>query len=205
MTHEIPVLDLHIDFVRNRKNVPLYMKQDSHWSREGIRVAAEAIAQRIGPRPNATTRLRETEIVIKQDLIRTQNILLPGGGPHPESVPAWQVVDHISQSPALGVSEDSDVLVIGDSFLNAQDVDSPAATGFIAHLAHALGRPVTVLCFPGGGATVIRKKLASQPGLLKGKTWVVWEFIERDLSMANEGWPVVRIPQEIPDSAGGEP
>jgi hypothetical protein len=201
----VPLLDLHAELVLRNATTAVYMQRDSHWSRDGILVAAQAIAGRMDTQPNTMTRLRETEVVLLPDLIRSQNIKWLCEEPFNTPLPAWQVVDRDSGSPALGLSDDADVLIIGDSFLGTMEVDSPQATGFTAHLAHSLGKPVSVLSIPGGGATLVRKKLAGQLSLLRNKRWVIWEFVERDLSMATEGWPVVRIPDHTEPDTGLKP
>jgi hypothetical protein len=89
---------------------------------------------------------------------------------------------------------DAEVLVLGDSFLRVYEQDEPGAAGFVAHLARALGEPVTSLISDGGGATLVRQELHRRPGLLAKKRVVLWEFVERDIRFGTEGWQVVPLP-----------
>ena len=43
----------------------------------------------------------------------------------------------------------------------------------------------------GGASTLVRQELARRPQLLRGKTVVIWEFVERDIRFGTEGWKPV--------------
>ncbi len=45
---------------------------------------------------------------------------------------------------------ESEVLILGDSFLRIYEQDEPGAAGFIAHLARELGQPLTSIVNDGG-------------------------------------------------------
>ncbi len=96
----------------------------------------------------------------------------------------------------------SEILVIGDSFLRIFEQDEPLAAGLIAHLSRALRRPVAALVSDGGASTLVRQELYRRPALLAGKKVVVWEFVERDIRLGAEGWQLVPLPHE---SAGFPP
>jgi hypothetical protein len=91
---------------------------------------------------------------------------------------------------------DSDVLVLGDSFLRIYQQDEPGGAGFIAHLAKELKKPLASLISEGGASTLVRQELHRRPGLLKNKRVVVWEFVERDIRLGTEGWQQVPLPSE---------
>jgi len=73
-------------------------------------------------------------------------------------------------------------------------VDLVFDVGFIAHLAQYLRRPVSSVVNDGGASTLVRQELARRPQLLRGKTVVIWEFVERDLRFGIEGWKPVPLP-----------
>jgi hypothetical protein len=91
---------------------------------------------------------------------------------------------------------ESEVLVLGDSFLRIYQQDEPGAAGFIAHLARELRQPLTSLVSDGGASTRVRQELHRRPALLRNKRVVVWEFVERDLRLGTEGWQPVPLPPE---------
>jgi hypothetical protein len=90
---------------------------------------------------------------------------------------------------------DSEVLVLGDSFLRIYQQDEPGAAGFIAHLAKELKQPLTSIISDGGASTLVRQELHRRPGFLKNKKLVVWEFVERDIHLGTEGWQPVPLPE----------
>ncbi len=114
------------------------------------------------------------------------------------------------------------VLVLGDSFcriyqfLEPQSLgDAPAAAapgqkdgkstrrplpgsaGFLSHLALALKSPVDAIVSDGGASTDVRRKLSTNPEILEGKKVVVWEFVERDIALGQNGWEEVPLPAKL--------
>jgi len=89
---------------------------------------------------------------------------------------------------------DSEVLVMGDSFLRIYSRDEPGSGGFIEHLACELGFPLTSVVNDGGASTLVRQELSRKPALLRNKKLVVWEFVERDIRFGMEGWQEVPLP-----------
>jgi hypothetical protein len=88
----------------------------------------------------------------------------------------------------------STILILGDSFLRIYEQDEPGSAGFIAHLAKELKQPLTSLVSDGGASTLVRQEMHRRPALLKNKRVVVWEFVERDIHLGNEGWQSVPLP-----------
>ena len=175
-----------------------YLAQDTHWSPSGMRLAARAVAEKI----------RELDCVeelgVEYDLkhVRVQR---RGDVPAMMQVPAidkripreevdcTQVVLRDS-GQAYVDDPQSEVLVLGDSFLRIYEQDAPGSGGFVAHLAYELGTPVASLVNDGGASTLVRQSLATKPRLLEGKRVVVWEFVERDVRFGLEGWQRVALP-----------
>jgi hypothetical protein len=93
---------------------------------------------------------------------------------------------------------ESEILVLGDSFLRIYEQDDPGSAGFIAHLALELGQPLAAIVSDGGASTLVRQALARRPALLSNKRLVIWEFAERDIRFGTEGWQVVPITRAEP-------
>jgi hypothetical protein len=119
----------------------------------------------------------------------------------PETIPCEQVFLGDTGEPYKD-APDAQVLVLGDSFLRIYEQDEPGSAGLAAHLARLLGQPVTSLISDGGGATLVRQELHRRPGLLAKKRVVLWEFVERDIRFAAEGWQVIPVSAARPP---GEP
>ncbi len=110
----------------------------------------------------------------------------------PESLACLQVVQSDTGTPYRDAPE-SEVLILGDSFLRIYEQDEPGAAGFIAHLARELGQPLTSIVNDGGASTLVRQELARRPTLLLNKKLVIWEFAERDIRYGTEGWQIVPL------------
>jgi hypothetical protein len=127
------------------------------------------------------------------DLLRMLQSALIEKSSVAETVPCVQVLGDEATQPYRDQA-DSEVLVLGDSFLRIYQQDEPGAAGFIAHLARELSQPLTSLVSDGGASTLVRQELYRRPGLLKNKRVVVWEFVERDIRLGTEGWQQVPLP-----------
>jgi hypothetical protein len=112
----------------------------------------------------------------------------------PESLACLQVVQSDTGTPYRDAPE-SEILILGDSFLRIYQQDEPGAAGFIAHLARGLGQPLTSMVNDGGASTLVRQELAHRPALLTNKKLVIWEFAERDIRYGTEGWQIVPLAQ----------
>ena len=49
----------------------------------------------------------------------------------------------------------------------------------------------------GGASTLVRQDLSRRPRLLANKKLIIWEFVERDILDATEGWQIVRLPTSV--------
>ena len=198
----LDVVDLFAVYrkARAQSAMELYLAQDSHWSPAGMELAAEAVAGRILAsgelaRGFVNFDLQPTPIQRLGDIVRM--LRSPSIESHvaPEPITAEQVIRH-TNTAAYTDDPTSPVLVLGDSFLRIYEQDDPGHAGFIAHLARALGRPLTSIVNDGGASTLVRQELFRRASLLAGKTFVVWEFVERDLRLGTEGWQHVPLPSE---------
>ncbi len=175
----------------------LYLAQDSHWSPEGARLAAGAVARRVleGGAVNRGDHVYvERPVAVRRhgDLVEMLQVPQIERAVEPESLACLQVVQSDTGTPYRDAA-DSEVLILGDSFLRIYEQDDPGSAGFIAHVARELGQPLTSIVNDGGGSTLVRQALAHRPQLLLNKRLVIWEFAERDIRYGIEGWRIVPL------------
>ncbi|MBL9135657.1 MAG: hypothetical protein JNK85_07310 [Verrucomicrobiales bacterium] len=208
----VEVVDLFALFSESRKrgedvSAPLYLAQDSHWSPAGLRMAAQAVAHRLVERGWVSPGHHdfETEAApihrIGDMLLMLRSRALERRA-QPESVACSKIVDARTRHPCRDDPQ-SEVLVLGDSFLRIFESDEPGAAGFLAHLAHELRRPIARLVADGGASTLVRQELFRRPALLARKRVVIWQFVERDLRLGTEGWQAVPLPPTVPNTETG--
>ncbi|NIA13365.1 MAG: hypothetical protein GWP08_04735 [Nitrospiraceae bacterium] len=184
----------------------LYLQRDTHWSPAGMRLAAEAVAARLielgwVARGDAAYDLRPASIERRGDIVHMMRSPRIEARFERQRVDCAQVV---TKGEGLLYADDpqSEVLVLGDSFLRIYQADEPESAGFIAHLARELGMSLASIVNDGGASTLVRQELARKPELLSGKKVVVWEFVERDIRFGAEGWQDVALP-ELPAAETG--
>ena len=176
-----------------------YLAQDSHWSPEGMRLAAEAVAGRLldlGWVEKGTLEYETRPVPVQRygDVLRMMRVPQVEQLFEPERMNCTQVID--AETGGLYADDpNSPVLVLGDSFLRIFERDEPGSGGFVAHLAHNLGFGLTSIVSDGGASTLVRQQLSRKPALLKGKKVVIWEFVERDIRFGTEGWQRVPLPR----------
>lgn len=205
----VHVVDLFEEF-RNARQVQsygnpeaLYLAQDSHWSPEGVRLAAAAVASRIIGEGWIEPRGDTYDTVISSlerlgDVVRMLQVPPLERMLSPEKIDCVRVVSRDTRAPYRD-DPASPILVLGDSFLRIYEQDEPGSAGFIAHLAMELGQPLTSLVSDGGASTLVRQELARRPKLLANKSLVIWEFVERDIRYGAEGWQAVPLPPSAID------
>lgn len=181
-----------------RRDAPLYLKRDTHWTPEGMRLAAETAARRLGEL--GWVEKGVSDYTLKPaSLSRSGDILDMVQNPwiaarfEPEAVACTQVV-RAGTGEVYVDSAESPVLVIGDSFLRIYERDEPGSAGFIAHLARELAMPLASIVNDGGASTLVRQELYRKPQLLADKRVVLWEFVERDIRFGTEGWQHIPLP-----------
>ncbi|GMW03033.1 MAG: hypothetical protein AMXMBFR84_41690 [Candidatus Hydrogenedentota bacterium] len=196
----------HVDLFRawggkDKGSAPfdLYLARDTHWSPVGAREAARLVAERIFSEGwidegNIVFEERRASVQREGDILDMIDVPGIAAKFSPEQMECAQVFESSSQQPYID-DPDSQVLVLGDSFLRIYQRDEPGSAGFIAHLARELKQPLTSIVSDGGASTLVRQELARKPDLLKHKRLVVWEFVERDLRFGMEGWKHVALPE----------
>ena len=199
----IEYVDLFEEFRRARQeerrsnSKRLYLAQDSHWSPEGVRLTSGAVARRVldGGSINRGDRAyvdRSVTVRRHGDLVEMLHVQEIERALEPETLECLQVVQSNGLTPYRDAPE-SQILILGDSFLRIYEQDEPGAAGLIAHLARELGQPLTAIVNDGGASTLVRQALARRPALLLNKKLVVWEFAERDIRFGTEGWQIVPL------------
>jgi hypothetical protein len=198
----IEVVDLFELFTKAKmaSPSPLYLAQDSHWSPVGVELAARAVAQRIRQRGwvqlgSVGYEIKSAQVERVGDILRMLQVPQLESEATTQSVVCHQVLRQCSAEPYRD-EVDSEILVLGDSFLRIYQTDEPGASGFIAHLARELRQPVTSIVNDGGASTLVRQELNRRPGWLAHKKVVIWEFVERDIRFGAEGWQHVPLPEE---------
>jgi hypothetical protein len=194
----VDLFNVYTDAETNPQSVTYYLAQDSHWSPEGMRLAADAVARRLldlGWVEKGSVKYETKPITIQRhgDVLRMMRVPQVERLYEPEQIDCTQVVNTGAGKPYVD-DPNSSVLVLGDSFLRIFERDEPGSSGFIAHLAHNLGFGLTSIVNDGGASTLVRQQLARKPALLKGKKVVIWEFVERDIRFGTEGWQVIPLP-----------
>jgi hypothetical protein len=175
----------------------LYLARDTHWSPAGARLAAGAVARKVLDRRivnrGAHTFIEQSVTVRRLgDLVEMLRVPQIEHTLVPETLECQQVVRSDGNTPYRD-APDSEVLVLGDSFLRIYERDEPGSAGFIAHLARELGQPMTAIVNDGGASTLVRQELARRPALLLNKKLVIWEFAERDIRFGIDGWRIVPL------------
>ncbi|MHC4394287.1 MAG: alginate O-acetyltransferase AlgX-related protein [Planctomycetota bacterium] len=185
-----------------------YLSQDTHWSPRGMRTAAKVVARRIlalGWAEKGTVEYDLKPVTIERygDVLRMIRVPQIESCFIPQKIHCTQVAG--TDSGRLYQDDpNSQILVLGDSFLRIYEQDEPGSAGFIAHLARELGSPLASIVNDGGASTLVRQQLNQRPALLTSKKVVIWEFVERDICFGTEGWQQVPLPAATTESMANE-
>ena len=201
---DVEVVDLVALFKQARAASPsgeamkYYLAQDSHWSPDGIRLAAKTVAQRLIDlgwleRGKGEYALKSLTMERYGDILKMTQAPPIERQFKPERIHCMQVINSAINQPYHD-DPNSEVLVIGDSFLRIYRQDEPGAAGFVEHLACELGFALMAIVNDGGASTLVRQQLSRNPKLLANKKVIVWEFVERDIRFGTEGWQIVPLP-----------
>lgn len=194
----VDLFEVYAEARRKAGSPEYYLAQDSHWSPEGMRLAAQTVARRLldlGWVEQGATRYEMKPVSVERygDVLKMIRVPQVERLFEPQRMNCSQVVDAQRGKPYAD-DPNSPVLVLGDSFLRIFERDEPGSGGFVAHLASHLGFGLSSLIGDGGASTLVRQQLSRRPVLLKGKKVVLWEFVERDIRFGTEGWQVIRLP-----------
>jgi alginate O-acetyltransferase complex protein AlgJ len=173
----------------------VYQKQDTHWTNDGLQIAAQAIADRIKTyawysetvhkysvcyTKHDTTFERLGDIVDK--LADNERSAYP-----PVTLQASQV--HVPDGSLYkGSQPQAPVLLMGDSFTGVFELIDCKGAGVGAHIAADTKLPVDIITSWGGGPLVREKMLRARAKDLSAKRVVVYMMVARDLYNYGEGW-----------------
>jgi hypothetical protein len=202
----IPVLDVSPRLVEAARRKARYLETDSHWTPDGMEIAARALAEWIGTNVTLTGsrrpyRTEERPLQGIGDLARILE-LPPGQRLYgPQTVTVRQVLE---PDGALWRPEPSaEILILGDSFTNVfsrEDLGWGTGAGLAERLSALLGRPVDRIAVNAGGAHASRQALARDLAAgrdrLAGKRLVVYEFATRELAVGD--WRRIDLPGGAP-------
>ena len=206
----VEVVDLFEEYRRAKQEYEgterpsLYLARDSHWSPEGMRLAASAVARRVLQRgwlDCGATSYDERPVTVRRlgDVLQMLQVPQLERAIGPDAIACTQVVE-----PRAGrlfrATAQARILVLGDSFLRIYEQDEPQAAGFVAHLARELKQPIAAIISDGGASTLVRRN-STGASLLVGKKLVIWEFVERDIQYGAEGWQRIPLPPRTVNEA----
>jgi hypothetical protein len=206
------VADLYTPMLKAKSSgkAQLYLKRDTHWTPQGMEVAAEALASRIKemiPDPDTSDTLGPSDSAVAKPRYMVKDTVVERWGDIAEmtKVPRRRAIwseepvtaERVSDAQTGAPYKDdpaSSILWLGDSFSRIYQTDAPGSAGIIAHVAYLLNRPLASIVNDGGASTVVRQQLSRRGDLLKNKKLVVWTFVERDLRFGSRGWQVQELP-----------
>lgn len=188
----------------------LYLKRDTHWTPQGMEVAAEALSSRIRSMlPDADTAAglgpQDSSAFVPRYMVKDTTVERWGDIAEMTKVPDRRKIwgnesvkaGRITEAATgLPYKDDpaSSILWLGDSYSRIYQTDAPGGAGIIAHVAYKLNKPLASIVNDGGASTVVRQQLSRRGELLEGKKLVVWTFVERDLRFGSKGWQLEDLP-----------
>jgi len=182
---------------RARPGTLMYLKQDTHWTPEGMAVAADELEQALDEDLHGSDGLtiRPLQVTCNGDLYDMLGLPSYLHAPLPcQSVTVQQVIDAFGRP--VEPDPQSPVVLLGDSFTN---IYSLAEMGWGDHaglgeqLALRLERRVDIIALNDGGVNSARATLVRRPDALSGKRLVIWQFAARDLVVKNGEWEIIEI------------
>lgn len=192
------IVDLLPPFLEARKAdsssaEPLYQKDDTHWTRRGMLVAAQRIAERIRQyswyselRPQVSRfTVRDTAFARLGDIV--ERLPVERQSSYPAVKLAGSRVMVQDSIPYRG-GKGAPILVIGDSFTGVMESVDCKNGGIGAHIARLTGLDVEVITSWGGGPNVRAKFLKARRAQLAQARLVVYLMTARDLWEYPGGW-----------------
>ena len=185
----VKVLDLTEPFLRARQaGIDTHCRTDTHWSPEGIKIAAQHIAA-VASVPKEQ---RQATIQTQSAPLKVQGDLAPPGTP-PEVLQARFITQ--TGGEAIPPSKSSPIVLLGDSHnlvFHAGGVMHATGAGLPDQMSYEFGFPMDVVAVMGSGATPARRSLARRKDNLSGKKLVVWCFSSREFTQG-QGWELVKV------------
>lgn len=198
----VTVIDLLPDFLAQRNGAagPVFCKTDTHWSGEGVRIAADKIAALLADKPwikdaaTIKTVAKTASVEVTGDLRRML------GGPEKETLQLRFVGTEASGGATpVPPAKASPVVLLGDSHALVYQAGGDmlaSGAGLADQLLHATGIPVDLIAVFGSGATPARvnfmRRVRADANYLAGKKALIWCFSVREFTESS-GWNKVPI------------
>jgi alginate O-acetyltransferase complex protein AlgJ len=193
----VPVVDLARPLweAKSRSSHPLYLKIDSHWSPDGMAVAADAIAARaaelLGPVPRLSFTSEQQTVSHAGDQMRLLDVSHPYEL-YPKETLTLTRVEHGLAEDTVG--DGAPVLLLGDSYTRIYQDPNPAfGAGLSAQLMLRLGCGVQTIAWDGMTPAQQLHLVIARPKLLNRKKLVIWTFVDRTVVDA-KAWEKVQLP-----------
>ena len=200
----ITVFDPATALIRAKKTseTSLFLKTDTHWSPDGMEIAAQLLAKHLAAQlPAQTAAGYTTEIIpLRGQGDLTTMLKLPANQKYfpREKVSLHQV--HLADGSRWTADRNADLLLLGDSFCNIFSLGGMGwgeGSGFAERLSYALQRPLDKIVINAGGAFAARQQLWQEmmrgQDRLAGKHVVIYEFALRDLAFGD--WKMLPLPK----------
>lgn len=196
----VEVVDLLPLYLKIRKKNPqrlIYQRQDTHWTQDGMLLAAKLLAKRIKRYKWAKE--------LKMYSYRHKKVVFSRYGDlhsrlsakeqkkyKPEKIAAVQLIDQ-QTNKLYDDDMQSPIVLLGDSFTGVFQRTDCNHAGFSAQLADQLKHPIDLVMSYGGGPNLRQKLLSRGKKALKQKRLVIWAFAVRDLYNYWEDWKELKV------------
>jgi hypothetical protein len=193
----ISLVDLYRPFweAKGRTAYPVYLKTDSHWSPDGLAVAADEIAARaaaiLGPAPPCPFPTERETVSFSGDLIALLDVAHPYQLFPKDTITKTRVRHGVADET---IGDRAPVLLLGDSFtMMFLDIDPGSGAGLAAQLMLRLGCGVQTIGGIGSTPAQLLQRLCDRPNALAHKKLVIWTFVDR-MIVDPKGWEELQLP-----------
>ena len=175
----------------------LYLREDTHWTPEGLDIVADEVARGLRSNFESTLNLRVEPLTVTRRGDLYDMLQLPNLPTRfiPQTVTVNRIVDADTGAP-LEPDPTSSVALLGDSFTNIYslpDMGWGDHAGLGEQLALRLSQSVDIIALNDGGVNTARASLARRRDPFAGKRVVIWQFAARDLAVSNGNWRFINI------------
>lgn len=197
----LEIVDMLPPFIDARKldpssTEPLYQKDDTHWTRRGMLLAAQILADRVKQyswyselKPQVSRfQVRDTVYSRLGDIVERLPVDVQAKY---SSVKLAGTRVFMHDSVPYQGPKGSPIILIGDSFTGVMESVDCKNGGIGAHLARLTGLDVEVITSWGGGPNVRAKFLKARKAQLAQARLVIYMMTARDLWEYPGGWDVL--------------
>ncbi len=177
---------------------PPYLKTDTHWTPEGMELAAKALSE-FARKTVSLSPATDRFTAAAKEVTNLGDVAMMLKFPDkwkvfaPETATVRQVLDG---NQPWQPDPKAEILLLGDSFTNIFSLAPMGwgeGAGLAEHLSLALGLPVDAITRNDAGSFATREMLAKElqrgNDRLAGKKLVIWEFASREL--ASGDWKLI--------------